>query len=200
MAFISRVIKQGPAGLLMLLACIWPAHAEDNLEDKVKTAFVYNFAKFIDWPDAANAGTSEFDICIAGKTSLGETIHQSLQHKTIKDRVIRVRRIGWSTDQLQGCHMLYVNGSTSPDTRRLLDAAHSKPILTIGETENFTFHGGIIRFLIVDGKVRFSINQGVAERVGLNISAKLLNVAIRVQRNQSELNGAQTKPRYAAFS
>lgn len=179
-------------GLLLICTGLLPAHAQEDLEDKVKAAFVYNFAKFVDWP-ADSTAAGDFQICVAGQDSLGSKISRTLEGKTLRNRTIRVRPISWTTDELTGCHMLYLNGSGSPNVERMLDAAQKKPILTIGEGENFNRNGGIIRFLLVDGKVRFTINQAAARTSGLNISAKLLEVAFRVRQEQSSYTGAQRK-------
>lgn len=179
-------------GLMLATASLLPAHAEDDLENRVKTAFIYNFAKFIDWPSGNDI--EAFHLCLAGQTELGGLIKRTLDGKVIKDRNIRVQSIGWSTDALANCHMLYLNGSQSVQADRMLQTAHRESILTIGESEDFNNQGGIIRFLVVDGKVRFSINHAAARKVGLNISAKLLEVAYRERHEQS---GVRKRKHYA---
>lgn len=181
-------------GFLLALSSVTTAYAQNDLEDKVKTAFVYNFAKFIDWP-AVGSNNTNFNICIAGRTSLGELINRSLENKSIKGRSIHIQNIGWAIDQLDSCHMLYLNGSDTAQASRLLQAANSKPILTIGETDDFIAQGGIIQFLLVDDKVRFIINQVAANSAGLSISAKLLEVAFHVRHSQGELKSGLSNHR-----
>ncbi len=182
--------------LLIVISSTAPVHANSELERKVKAAFVYNFAKFVAWPAATNNSSARFNICVAGHTALGDVISQSLENRTINSRKIHISDIGNSVEQLDNCQILYLNGSNSPDLGRLLAVARRKPILTIGENENFTSEGGIIQFLLVDGKVRFSINQTAADSAGLAISAKLLEVSYKVFHNQAALEQSPLNRRH----
>lgn len=177
--------KLALASILLCVTFATTAQAGTELERKVKAAFVYNFAKFIEWPKDNVSPDNRFVICVAGETLLGDALGTNLENKVIKDHIIHVRNIGWSVNKLNDCQMLYLNGTGSPRIGPLLKAASEKPILTIGESNDFIANGGIIQFLLIEGKVRFSINQASAIRAGLNISAKLLEVSYRVAGQQS---------------
>ena len=176
---------------LLLFGLLFASYAQatTELERKVKAAYIYNFAKFIDWPSQSSRVGNDFVICIAGHSALGTVINNTLENRPIKNRIINVRNIGWSTQQLDGCHILYVNDVDTPEVNQVLAVAAGKPILTIGESSEFLQKGGIIQLLLVGDKVRFNVNQATADKVDLTISAKLLEVAYYVMRIQSRDNG-----------
>lgn len=185
-----RCRRLTPCLLLTGLLFATSAQAGTELERKVKAAFIYNFAKFVDWPpQVSDTAGSEFVICVAGETALGTVINKSLANRPVKNRSIKVRNIGWATQKLGGCHMLYVNDLDTRAVNKMLGAAIDRPILTIGESSDFVQKGGIIQLMLIDEKIRFSVNQAIASKVGLTISAKLLEVALRVMRARPGDNG-----------
>jgi hypothetical protein len=173
-----------PTSCLLLVGLLFASSVQANteLERKVKVAFIYNFAKFIDWPPQSSRAGNDFVICVAGQSSLGEVINNTLENRPIKNGIINVRNIGWSIQELDSCQILYVNDSDTGAAIQLLTAAAEKPILTISESSDFVQKGGIIQLMLVGDKIGFSINHATAVNAGLNISAKLLAVAYRVIR------------------
>lgn len=171
---------------LAITAIASPVAAEETLEARVKAAFIYNFAKFVEWPAGASNQT-HFEICVAGQSPLGKLIDTTLTGKSIRDQAIRIRHIGWNPEALPGCRMLYLSNEDNSGYSRLLNAAREKPVLTISEDSQVSTHQSIIQFMLVDGKVRFAINQNSAREAQLKISAKLLEVAIRIPDQRSLL-------------
>lgn len=191
---LRRLIKS--TGLVLLMTSAPMLYAEAPLEHKVKTAFIYNFAKFVKWPESLSS-TGEFTICVSGRTPVGSLIQETLEGKTVRDQQIVVRNLAGDTRSLKDCHMLYLNGSDSSVNSRLLASARNTPILTIGESSEFSRQGGIIQFVLMDGKIRFHINKEVAQTTGLQISAKLLEVAVKTQDYQSSRGLNEAPARHA---
>jgi hypothetical protein len=78
---------------------------------------------------------------------------------------------------LTGCQILFVDDSEASRMVDILEKAAALPILTVGEDEQFAQNGGIINFVLKNGKVRLEIDLAAAKKVGLTVSSKLLAVA-----------------------
>ena len=139
----------------------------------MKAAFLYNFAKFVEWPPGTFANpTDPIGICIAGANPFGSTLDAMVQGKRIGERVFAVRRIP-DTQQAKGCQILFISSTEWKRVRPLLDALQGAAILTVGETDDFTAAGGAVAFQIAGPRVRLQIDLETAERSRLKISSKL---------------------------
>lgn len=153
-----------------------------SAEYQVKAAFLYNFAKFVEWPPQAfRSPDSPFMICLAGDPFEG-VLDRTVQGELLDRRPLMVRRI-MPAEDLRGCQMIYV----APNERRseeIIAAAANAPILTVGETDDFINEGGIIHFVKSGSRIHFQINPDAAERVSLRVSARLLRLADIVRPRQ----------------
>jgi hypothetical protein len=149
-------------------------------EYQLKAAFVFNFAKFVEWPAAAfRTGQSPITICIFGEDRFGRDLDELVKGQTIAGRSITVRRIT-QAPRGDACQVLFVSSGESSQAQQVLHAVANLPILTVSEDEQASRSGYIIQLLLEDNKVRFAINLESAERAGLKISSKLLKLAKRV--------------------
>ncbi len=153
------------------------AQAEPSGEYQLKAAFLFNFAKFIDWPPASFAGPqSPFVVCILGPDPFGRAIDQVLKGKTIADRSVTIERIK-AIAQVRQCQMVFVSQSESFHLADIVQALHGSCVLLVGEADGFAEAGGTIQFALEDNHVRFLINPDAAARAGLKVSSKLLSLA-----------------------
>jgi hypothetical protein len=148
-------------------------------EYQVKAAFLFNFAKFVDWPEAMLARNSSMNVCVLGDDPFGAILNRTVEGKTVHDRPIRVARLVDAGD-VSHCHVLFISVSEQRELPRLLPVLAGLSILTVGETESFVQNGGMIGFTSDADRVRFEINNDAAERAGLHISSQLLKLATRV--------------------
>jgi hypothetical protein len=148
-----------------------PEHGRFD-EYQVKAAFIFNFAKFVAWPDAPG---TPIVIGIAGEDPFGELLDNAVRGKTAAGRSIEVRRLG-ENDDLRGCSILFVSSSEKRRAADLIRRA-GDGVLTIGDLPQFTQDGGIVRFFLENNRVRFQINAKAAERSGLKIHSQLLSLA-----------------------
>ena len=163
-------------GLVALVALSAGAQAGSADEYSVKAAYLYNFAKFVEWPaEAGNPGTP-LVIAVFGKDAFGAVLKQTVQGETVNGRAIAVRSVGRFED-LRPCHILFLGSSSKNRLREILLATAGAGILTVGETDEFIQLGGVIAFVPEGNKIRFEINLGAARRNRLTISARLLRVA-----------------------
>jgi len=178
----ARLISlTGIATHLLLLMCfaVLPARAQGTGpgEYRVKAAFLYNFAKFVEWPGGRSVPDSTpFIIGVFGPSPFRGELDEILRDKMVGSRAIDVRLIH-SVEEALACQILFVAGSAGEELPQLLSAVEGKGVLTVGDAEDFADRGTVISFMIQDGKIRFSINTTAAAAAGLRISSKLLNLA-----------------------
>jgi hypothetical protein len=146
-------------------------------EYEVKAAFLYNFARFVDWPSQAFPGeeNSPFTLCLAGDPFEG-ALDKILQGETLDRRPLTVRRMSADND-IHGCHILYVGPSEARRVPEILNNLGNAPILTVGETDDFIDNGGIVRFVKTGSRIHFQINPDAAQSASLKVSSRLLHLA-----------------------
>jgi hypothetical protein len=161
--------------LLLLLAAPLRAQAP---EYDLKAAFLFNFAKFVDWPPSAFAGErAPLTICVYGEDPFGPTLDAVVQNERVGERSLLVQRPD-SIDDLGECHVLFVSRSEKDRLGEVMSQVKGKPVLTVADTDGFLRAGGVINFVLEGKKVRFLIDQEAAERSGLRISSKLMRLAV----------------------
>lgn len=143
-------------------------------EQQLKAAFLYSFAKFVEWPGEAGLAPSEtFDLCISGSEQYA-VAHDYLAGKSVRGRPVEVRPVRGAADAA-GCKMLFVSAGADPLQGAL--AGVRGPVLTVGESGNFIPSGGMINLVRADNRLRFEIARDAGERAGLRFSSQLLKLA-----------------------
>jgi hypothetical protein len=169
------MVSRHKAVLMVAAAFISVAAAQTVDEYQVKGAFVFNFAKFIQWPPQAfKTPTDPLVICVLGKDRIANVLRELVSGSSIDGRSAVVRQLSGGQAAC-GCHILFVSSSENKRFRSALGTSAS--ILIVGETPGFAANGGIINFKLEGGKVRFEINAAAAEREQFHISSKLLSLA-----------------------
>jgi len=159
--------------------------SSDSSEYLIKAGFIFNFAKFVEWPPTTFAQPdSPIVIGILGTDPFGAIIDQIVQDKKIGGRGFVVKRLKWGADpkDLRECKILFVGASERLHIDELVQIVRGLPILTVGETPGFAEHGGVIRFVLEDNRVRFEVNVEAARQAGLTISSRLLTLARIIQQ------------------
>ena len=167
--------------LLALFICgAPPGHAADtSSEYRVKAAYLYNFAKFIRWPEKTFASVdSPLVIGVLGKNPFNGEL-TPLADKTVRNRKIIVRQFA-TIDNVTDCHLLYVSDTASRQLRAALQLLRVKPMVTIGDNEDFCKFGGVIQFVTRRDRLRFVINLDVAKDNDIHIDSQLLSLAVEV--------------------
>lgn len=167
--------------VVLLMALIWgigAARSQEASEYQVEAAFLYHFAKFIVWPAEAFPETnSPITIGILGEDPFGDALETTVRNKAIDNHPFRIVHLDMkSLAEAKSCQILFICPSEKRRLAEILQAVKSASVLTVSKMDRFTQAGGMINFFIEDKKVRFEINDEQARRVGLKISAKLLNL------------------------
>jgi uncharacterized protein DUF4154 len=164
------------AAITTLAAVGRAGDGQGQVEYEVKAAFLYNFAKFVQWPpDAVSSGAST-RLCILGRDPFGSLLESGFGGKTIGEKPIEIGRTS-DARQLNGCQIVFVSTSERGQAATILEALSARPILTVSEIPGFTELGGMVNFYIEDRRIRFEINPKSAARSGLRISSQLLKLS-----------------------
>jgi hypothetical protein len=178
------VIGRAFGFVVALASCLTAASPEVPLDEyQVKAAFLYNFAKFVQWPGGTFQSPNEpIAICVLGQDPFGRSLEDTVAGRVIEGRSLIVRHIS-SVKLVMGCHVLFISFAENKRAPPVLSDLRPPGILTIGESEAASADGPIINFRLEGGKVRFDINVEAAERQKLRISSRLLSLAHIVETN-----------------
>ena len=161
--------------VLCFLAVV--AQAQSASEYQVKAAFLFNFARFVEWPaDAFPSADSPLQICILGQDPFGRDFEQMIEDKTVSGHRIEIAHPE-GVPQARACQVLFIALPDKQQVLQTLQGLKGASVLTVGDVPGFAKMGGIINFVLDDNRVRFEINQKAAELAHLKLSARLLTVA-----------------------
>lgn len=146
-------------------------------EYAIKSALLYNFAKFVNWPlESFPANHASLEICLIGDAPFGSSLG-AISGKTIHERQLTVQRIN-NIEAISTCHVLFVSESETDRLKPILESARKHHVLTVSDMERFDLSGGMIHLFTASDKIRFAINQDAANLAGLEISSQLLKLSV----------------------
>jgi hypothetical protein len=164
-------------GLVMLFLSGSRAQSPTAGEYQVKAAFLFNFAKFVEWPPSSFSDASAaLRICVLGRDPFGEELRNITKDKTVNGRRLEVDE-GIDLQVARTCHILFIATSETVRLKQILESLQGSDALTVGDTKGFIEQGGMINFVLENSRVQFEVNRKAAEQCGLKISSKLLSVA-----------------------
>lgn len=154
---------------------------QPSLEYPVKATFLYKFAPFIGWPPAAfSSPTSPFNICVVGTDPFGPVLDRAVAGQQVGGHPVAVRRMAEVAGGAPGCHILYTVGSKTQAAAAVLAAVRGAPVLTVTDGAYGDGVHGVIHFVLDGARVRFDIDLKAAAANGLEVSSKLLSLAVSV--------------------
>jgi YfiR/HmsC-like len=173
------------ATVLLWLAGAGEAPAAQSGERELKAAFLYNFAKFVEWPPAAfPERATPVTLCTLGDDAIAASLEAVVKGETLDARRLVVRRLR-DPQEARDCHVLFISPAEK-HVSQLLASLRGAGVLTVGDGNDFLDQGGVIRFFLEQNRVRFDINLDAAERSRLNLSSKLLRLARAVNPPRRE--------------
>ncbi len=148
-----------------------------NSNHKIHSIFIYNFAKYTQWPASSQSG--DFIIEVLGRSPLADELAKVVANKTVGTQKIVVRRIT-SPDQLSGAHMVILPGTESRHFEALQARLKGKPTLLITEKPGLGHKGSGINFVIREDKWSYELNQGILAENGLRVSIEISKLATNI--------------------
>ena len=161
---------------LLLVGSILAARprAQTVAEPALKAAFLFNFAKFTDWPEDLLAPTAPIVLCVTD-AEVGSALESTVSGRTINQHPLTVNRV--NLDAVRTCTILYAGKLDRHKTSQLAARLAGSNVLTVGDDQAFAASGGMIGLFEDDGRMRFAVNLVAVERTRLRLSAKLLTLA-----------------------
>jgi uncharacterized protein DUF4154 len=166
---------------------IWPfallwAQQPKATEFQVKAAYLYNFGRFVQWPDESTGDRGEpFEICVLGADPFGPALDATLAGGTINGKSVSAKRIAKPQD-IDSCRVLFISSSEESHLKEDLAALDKTRVLTVSDIPRFSERGGMIGFILEGNRVRFDVNLDSAQGAGLTLSSELLKVATNVRK------------------
>lgn len=178
-------LRRGLAIALGACAFAISMRAQEALEYNVKAALLLNFARFIEWPPRAFPdAASPVTVCVLTPNPFGVALERALQGETVGQRPLTLREVRGARDAA-GCHLLFVPSGSESRAAAVMRQTGT-PTVTVGESRRFEDMGGAVRFVLDGGRVRFNVNLRPVEQRGVRISARMLQLASRVDRATPE--------------
>ena len=177
MAILTRVLV--PVGIGLGLASQAAAQAVPRASaTEVRAAYLLNFARYVEWPASVMGdSTAPLVVCVVGSAAMEDALRGVAEGQTVRGHRVRIESVP-SSEEAAGCQVSYVDPSAGAEGRSLEVRWSGRPVLTVGEGDDFLAGGGMIGFVPVGQTVRFTINQEAAQRAGLRVSSRVLALAV----------------------
>jgi hypothetical protein len=174
-------LKRWTIALVTAVAVAACVRAEaEPLAAEVKAAYLAKFAPFVVWPPAVFAApAAPLSLCVLGDDPFGPVLDHMAASESVGGHPVVVRRMA-HLDADSGCQIVYLGGSSAQSRAAALKAVDGLPVLTVTDADDGDDGGrGIVHLVLIDGRVRFQIDDERARRSGLAISSRLLALAAR---------------------
>jgi hypothetical protein len=143
---------------------------------EIRAAFVFNFAKFTEWPESAVAENAPIALCVIDDERASDLFRQVVKGRSVGTHGLAVRHLGLD-DDVRACHVVYAPELDSNRASTLLAHVGTSAVLTISDYDQFARMGGVANFIVENGMVRFAINVDSVQRAQLRVSSRLLTLA-----------------------
>lgn len=174
------------AGLAALLIAGPVGNAQSASDYQVEAAFLFNIAKFVQWPDNSFPdANAPFTICVIGQDPFGDALDsvQSIGSRAVEvDRYPSLRNV----NEAQYCQIAFVSSSEKSRFRKIIGLFEKKSVLLVADSAGFASSGGSVEFRMEEGHVRLAVNPESASRAHLTVSSKLLAIAEIVHSDSSQ--------------
>ena len=160
----------------LMMAIVSVSHAQ---KEKYQSLFIYNFTKYIKWPDSYNS--DKFVIGVLGNSAIFTSLNEMAlaKKKTGNGLVIEVKKYS-SVDEIDGCNILFVSENAIDNLGQIDSRTSTKPILVVSDSPGMATKGSVINFVELDGKMKFELNESKAFGKGLIASGSLTSLAILI--------------------
>ncbi len=164
--------------IVLLILMVFSFSGAFAQKEKFQSIFIYNFTKYIKWPDSYNSGN--FEITVLGNSSIFESLKQMAAQKAqTNGKAIHVKKAN-DMSEIGDAHVLFISENQLTQMDQIISSTSGKPILIITEKPGMGVRGATINFIEKDSKIKFELNQDNAESRGLKVSSSLAGLAILI--------------------
>lgn len=171
--------------IIVLLICMSADYVRMPLQDpnssnaKIKATFIYNFTKYIVWPEQYKQGN--FVIGVLGTTSFYNDLTTLLSKKSVLDQKFEIKNYT-SVEAVSGvCHILFITSENSYMLPDVIKKLKGKSTLIVTEKSGLAKQGSGINFVVDNNKQRFELNKNNVEKYSLRVSSTLTSLAIAIE-------------------
>ncbi|WP_109832333.1 YfiR family protein [Reichenbachiella versicolor] len=163
---------------LLLIGILFSTTDSFGQTEKLKTVFIYNFTKYIDWPEAKTK--SDFEIAFVGSTPLIGEMRQLAQTRKVGDQAIKIKEYQ-SISDIGQAHIVIISPNKSSQLQSVLNATKSKNTLVITEGAGLVRKGSSISLIVQGNKLTYEISESNIKARSLNVSGHLLKLGNQIQ-------------------
>jgi hypothetical protein len=138
---------------------------------------VYNFIKYVQWPDEGQAG--DFVVGVIGDDNVFNTLKQWYDGKPKGSKKYVIKKLA-AAAEAGDCQVVYVGKAKSKEFENVKTSTTGKSILTVTDGNGLGQKGSCINFKVIDGKLKFELNQGTVTSANLKVSSQLSSMAILI--------------------
>jgi len=169
------------AGALVAVPCLGTPASRPTDYD-VKAAYLYNFGRFVEWPQSVTSNSDLFTVCVLGQDPFGPALDATLAGEAIGGKRAAAKRIS-TPQEAATCQILFMSSTEESRLGEILETLRKEAVLTVSDMPKFSQRGGMIQFVLEGKKVRFEVNLSAVQQAGLSLSSELLKVATAVRRS-----------------
>lgn len=151
--------------------------AQERPTHEIHAAMLYNFIKYVQWPDEGDGG--EFVVGVIGEDNVFNTLKQWYDGKPKGSKKYVIKKLSSGADA-SACQVVYIGKSKSKELETVKSSVNGKSVLTITDGNGLAEKGSCINFKIVDGKLKFELNQSMVSSSNLKVSGQLSSMAILI--------------------
>jgi TonB family protein len=163
---------------LLALQFLALAQQQNASEDQVKAAYLFNFAKLVEWPRyALPDGPSPLVIGVSGgDKEFLEVLKAVVAGKIVGTHPLLVKSISSEKD-MKTCQIVFFRASERKHIQAAIEGLAQAGVLLVGEDGSFLGQGGMINLARERGTIRFEVNPDALDRSEIHFSSKILAMA-----------------------
>jgi len=163
--------------LLVIMISATAVKAQDRSTHEIYAAMLYNFIKYVQWPDEGSGG--EFVVGVIGDDNVYNTLKQWYDGKPKGTKKYVIKKLS-SSAEASTCQVVFMGKAKAKEFDNMKNSVTGRSVLTITDSNGLGEKGSCINFKVVDGKLKFELNQGVVADSNLKVSGQLSSMAILI--------------------
>jgi hypothetical protein len=153
------------------------AMAQERPIHEVYSMMVFNFTKYVQWPDHTASG--EFVIGVVGNSDVYNTLNTWYGGKPRGTKTYVIKKFN-NASEITDCHVVFIDKSKSGEFESINGKVKGKGTLVITDKNGLGEKGSGINFKTIDNKLKFELNQKALEASNLKVSGALSSMAILI--------------------